>query len=104
MLPILVDLNSLGGYGHFAVDYCDGLTNFTFENVNGESGEVVISVEQRKSCYDYIKIGGGLMVENLIVGIRSVPWYFSFSIGVFEGDYPVLLTPSSEKMGTLIAS
>ena len=48
VLPILVDLNSLGGYGQFAVDYCDGLTNFTFENVNGESGEVIIPVEERK--------------------------------------------------------
>lgn len=45
ILPILVDLNALGGYGQFAVDYCDGLTNFTFSNVNGESGEVVIPVE-----------------------------------------------------------
>ncbi len=35
ILPLLIDLNSLGGYGSFEVDYCDKLTNFTFENFNG---------------------------------------------------------------------
>lgn len=44
-MPLLVDLNALGGYGEFRIDYCDGLTNFTFENINGESGEVIIPVE-----------------------------------------------------------
>ncbi len=38
VLPLLVDLTSLGGYGEFNIDYCEGLTNFTFSNINGESG------------------------------------------------------------------
>lgn len=44
------------------------------------------------------------MIENLIVSIRNVPWYFSFSIGVFEGLYPLIIGPYSEKMGVLIDS
>ena len=44
------------------------------------------------------------MIENIMVAIRNVPWYFSFSVGVFEGDYALIIGPYSEKMGTLIAS
>lgn len=34
-MPLFVDLKSLGGYGQFEIDYCDGLMNFTFSNLNG---------------------------------------------------------------------
>lgn len=44
------------------------------------------------------------MIENLVVSIKNVPWYFSFSIGVFEGLFPFMISSYSEKMGTLIST
>jgi hypothetical protein len=43
------------------------------------------------------------MIENLIVTIKNVAWYFSYSIGVFEGKFPLMISPYSEKLGTLVA-
>lgn len=47
ILPLFINLNAYRGYGIFHVDYCYGLYNFTFQNTNGENGEIAITGDMR---------------------------------------------------------
>jgi hypothetical protein len=38
MLPLHINLFAYRGYGKFIIDYCNGLSNFTFQNAGGEKG------------------------------------------------------------------
>jgi hypothetical protein len=65
--PIYIFLNSFSGYGLFKIDYCNGISSYTFQNVNGESGEILISGKERSKCLEKVmnEKDNGLLVENI---------------------------------------
>jgi hypothetical protein len=42
-LPLFVRMSSYMGYGVFNINYCGGLITATFQNINGENGEIAIT-------------------------------------------------------------
>ena len=82
-----MDLYALRGYGVFSVDYCNGLYNFTFQNTNGENGEIIINNDMREECLEFVEEDGGLLIENIIVSIDQIIFDFGYEIYLSEGNY-----------------
>lgn len=83
------------------INYCNGLHNFTFESIGGESGEIMLTSDMRKECYGKITSVGGLLVENLEVGITDIVIEVGYTIGLYEGIYDWFLITGMKEIGIL---
>lgn len=43
-------MDAYSGYGIFNISYCNGLMVSTFQSINGENGEIVVTSVERKRC------------------------------------------------------
>ena len=51
------------GIGRFRINYCNDMYMVSFQNNNGENGEVIITPEMRLQCYQNVtRNGGGLLI------------------------------------------
>lgn len=101
-LPLFIRMDSYLGYGVFTINYCGGLLQATFQNINGENGEVAITPFERQNCKTkVIDASFGLLAENIEIDI-NVNYEFGFEIGLFEGNYSVQLRLNQEVYGIFL--
>lgn len=82
---LVIRMRQLSGYGSILVNYCSSL-NFTFEDMNGENGQLLITPAERQACLNYMEEEGSLLVENIV--IQAVPYYgyMGVSLALYESN------------------
>jgi len=76
-------MRQLSGYGFINVNYC-GEDLMSFEDMNGENGQLVISPAERNTCLEHMK--GMLLIEDLLITVS--PYYGDMGVvmTLYEGE------------------
>lgn len=76
---LVIRMRQFSGYGTITVNYCFVL-NFTYQDMNGENGQLLITPAERQACLEYMENEGSLLIENIV--IEADPYYGTMGVAL----------------------